>query len=80
MHRGNLPSIKLIMGTPIGLESTYNTLRYSMTEGDTKMLVFIHELMRNELYSLMCKRGRARDGEYMKIINLSNKALELLND
>jgi hypothetical protein len=52
----------------------------TMTESDTKMLVFIHELMRDELYSLMCKRGRARDGEYIKIINLSNKAIELLND
>jgi len=51
-----------------------------MTDCDAKMLVFVHELMRDELITLLRKRGRARDSEYIKILNLSNKALELLND
>ena len=68
------------MGTPIGLESTYNTLRYSMTDCDAKMLVFVHELMRDELVTLLRKRGRACDADYIKLLNLSNKAIELLND
>ena len=32
IYLGKLPLTNLIMGTPIGLESTCNTLKYSMTE------------------------------------------------
>jgi|DEB0MinimDraft_10_1074344.scaffolds.fasta_scaffold213963_1 hypothetical protein len=51
-----------------------------MTDCDAKMLVFVHELMRDELVTLLRKRGRACDADYIKLLNLSNKALELLND
>ena len=51
-----------------------------MTDCDAKMLVFVHELMRDELITLLRKRGRACDADYIKLLNLSNKAIELLND
>jgi hypothetical protein len=51
-----------------------------MTNYNVEMLTFIHELLRNEVVSLLCKRGRASDAEYVKIINLLKKASELLDD
>jgi hypothetical protein len=80
MHLGNLQLTKQTTDTIRGLESTYNTLRNLMTDCDAKMLVFVHELMRDELVTLLRKRGRACDADYIKLLNLSNKALELLND
>lgn len=52
----------------------------TMTNYNVEMLTFIHELLRNEVVSLLCKRGRASDAEYVKIINLLKKASELLDD
>ena len=51
-----------------------------MTNCNVEMLAFIHELLHSEVTSLLCKRGRASDAEYVKIINLLNKASGLLDD
>ena len=80
MHPGNQQSTRQVKGMTVGLQCTLTTLNSSMTDCDAKMLVFVHELMRDELVTLLRKRGRACDADYLKLLNLSNKALELLND
>ena len=80
IYLGNLLSTRQTKGMTVGWQCSYPTLTSSMTDCDAKMLVFVHELMRDELVTLLRKRGRACDADYLKLLNLSNKALELLND
>jgi len=50
-----------------------------MTECDRKMLTLLLQLINDDAWSFYLKRGRSSDREYQKVIDLSKKALAIVN-
>ena len=63
----------------VGLQCTSITLTSSMTECDRKMLTLILQLINDDAWSFYLKRGRSSDRAYQKVIDLSKKALAIVN-